>query len=118
MTSESSEDVANRILCQSCFHQSLYLPATSSHPRLRVTFSTSTNFSDTSLPVILFITPLFGTRWCGASFDHLACTTGVRVIVVDRFVPLASLPCTYSTITDEHIDPASAAQPQSHWTTE
>lgn len=80
----SPTDQAIQLLCAKNFHQSLWLPATSSHPSLRVTFATSSNFANVNLPVVLFCGPMFGTRWLAVDCDHLATRKGVRLICVDR----------------------------------
>lgn len=79
-------DEAARRLAQKHLHQSLQLPQTSSHGSLRVTFSTTSNFDQHELPVVLFIGPMFGSRYHLITFDKLAGSTGVRVIYVDRYV--------------------------------
>ena len=85
MSSTSAVEQAMRILCTEHFHQVLWLPETADHPRLRVTFSTTTNFDKVNLQAILFIGPLFSTRWNALHFDKLARESGVRVICVDRY---------------------------------
>ncbi|KIW16904.1 hypothetical protein PV08_04094 [Exophiala spinifera] len=86
MVSSGDEDQAIGLICKNCFHQSLWLPQTAEHPRLRVTYSTTTNFDNVSLslPVILFIGPMFGSRWDALHFNKLANDSGVRAIFVDR----------------------------------
>lgn len=84
MASFSAEDQAIRMVCARDFHQSLWLPETAEHSKLRVTFATTTNFDDVSLPAILFIGPMFSTRWNALHFDSLARKCDVRVICVDR----------------------------------
>jgi hypothetical protein len=86
MTSLSPEDEAIRIICADNFHQSLWLPETANHPKLKVTYSTTTNFDDLSLPVVLFVGPIFSTRWFSLHFDKLARECGLKVICVDRYV--------------------------------
>ncbi|KAK4547187.1 hypothetical protein LTR36_001408 [Oleoguttula mirabilis] len=77
-------DEAIKYVCGENFHRRLWLPVSATHDRLRVTYSTTSNFSDDSLPAILFCGPMFGSRWFAILIDHLAATTGVRVICVDR----------------------------------
>ncbi|TKA67243.1 hypothetical protein B0A49_12378 [Cryomyces minteri] len=84
MTSSSPKDQAIRAICTKHFHQALWLPGTANHSKLKVTYSTTTNFDNVSLPAILFIGPMFGTRWSSLHFDKLARDCGVRVICVDR----------------------------------
>lgn len=79
-----AEDQAIRTVCGKNLHQALWLPESPYHPKLRVTYSTTTNFDDVKLPAILFIGPMFGTRWESLLFDKLARDSGVRVICVDR----------------------------------
>ena len=86
MTAPSSEDQAIRIICARNFHQALWLPETVHHSKLKVTFSTTTNFDNVSLPAILFFGPIFGTRYVSLDLDKLARDCGVRVICVDRYV--------------------------------
>lgn len=85
MTPISPEEQALPLLCSRHFHQVLWLPETESHSKLRVTYATTTNFDDASIPVVLFIGPMFGTRWLALHFDKLARDCGVRVICVDRY---------------------------------
>ncbi|KAM3079594.1 hypothetical protein ACMFMG_006009 [Clarireedia jacksonii] len=97
MPSPSSEDQAISIICAKNFHQALWLEGTATHPKLRVTYSTTTNFGNVGLPVILFIGPMFGTRWISLHFDKLAKDCGVRVICVDRPAFGGSTPVTLDT---------------------
>ena len=85
MTSFSSEEEAIRTICTKHFHQALWLPETANHSKLRVTYSTTTNFDNISLPAVLFIGPMFGTRWMALHFDKLARDCGARAICVDRY---------------------------------
>ncbi|PSK46024.1 hypothetical protein B9Z65_4992 [Elsinoe australis] len=82
--SSSSQDQAIAIVSTGCFHKALWIPHTPDHPQLRVTYATTTNFDSVSLPVILFISPMFGLRWSALHFDKLARECGVRIICVDR----------------------------------
>ena len=66
-------------------HQCLWLPETQDHTRLRVTFATTSNFENESLPAILFIPPMFGSRWFVLEMDKLARDSGVRVVFPDRY---------------------------------
>jgi predicted dienelactone hydrolase len=69
------------------FHQSIYIPASTSHPKLRVTFSTTTNFGNAEeeeLPVILFCHPMGAARYMIYGFENLAKKVGVRVVIIDR----------------------------------
>jgi hypothetical protein len=83
---------ATKFLAPRHFHQSLWIPETDHHARLRVTFATTSNFasgndSDASaaaLPVMLFAGPMFGTRYMAVHMDHLSKENGVRVIFIDR----------------------------------
>ncbi|KAF1355375.1 hypothetical protein BDV97DRAFT_395740 [Delphinella strobiligena] len=85
MASSSPEDQAIRKICSKNFHQALWLPRTADHAELRVTYSTTTNFdNNVSLPVVLFIGPMFGTRYFALHLDKLAADCGVRMIIVDR----------------------------------
>ncbi|KAK4985320.1 hypothetical protein LTR50_006040 [Elasticomyces elasticus] len=84
MASFSPEDQAIRKTCTKHFHQALWLAGTASYPKLKVTYSTTTNFDNVSLPAILFIGPMLGTRWYALHFDKLATDCGVRIICVDR----------------------------------
>ena len=86
-TSESSSiKDAIEAVCAGHFHQCLWIPETPEHGKLRITFSTTSNFEDMSLPTILFCAPLFGSRWASLEVDCLARSMGVRVINVDRYV--------------------------------
>lgn len=78
-------DEAIEILCAKHFHQSMWLPENNVHSKLRITYATTGNFDDESLPVILFCTPMFGGRWCAVEADHLASSIGVRIICPDRY---------------------------------
>jgi len=85
MTSVSStRDRALETLSAGHLHQSLWLPQTTEHPRLRVTYATTSNFDDVSLPAILFIGPLFNSRYLVLEIDKLARDCGVRVIIPER----------------------------------
>ncbi|GAM89996.1 hypothetical protein ANO11243_080360 [Dothideomycetidae sp. 11243] len=84
MTALSSTDQAIQTICAKELHQALWLPETALHPRLRVTYSTTINFHDTTLPVILFIGPMFGTRYVSLQAGKLARECGVRLICIDR----------------------------------
>ncbi|KAI4740458.1 hypothetical protein E4T50_09105 [Aureobasidium sp. EXF-12298] len=66
------------------FHQSIYIPASTSHPKLRVTFSTTTNSNDENLPVVLFCHPMGAARYMIYGFENLAKKVGVRVVIIDR----------------------------------
>lgn len=73
-------------LCDKHFHQAFWVPAneTLGHGRLRVTYSTTTNFEDESLPAVLFFHPMFGGRYGLTAYNALACEKGVRVVAPDR----------------------------------
>ncbi|KAK5113675.1 hypothetical protein LTR62_003302 [Meristemomyces frigidus] len=77
-------DEAIKIVCAAHYHQCLWLSSTEKHPRLRVTFSTTGNFGDDTLPVVIFCGPMFGSRWLVQDFNHFICASRVRVICVDR----------------------------------
>lgn len=79
-----SRDTALATVSAGHLHQCLWLPETQDHPRLRVTYATTSNFSDESLPAILFIPPMFGSRWLVLEIDKLARDCGVRVVLPDR----------------------------------
>ena len=79
-----ANDEAIAILCARHLHQTFWLPQNASHGRLRVTFSTTSNFTDTALPVVFFCPPMFGGRLSNIAWDHTAKHHGVRVISVDR----------------------------------
>jgi hypothetical protein len=51
-----------------------------------VTYATTSNFDDVSLPAILFIGPLFNSRYLVLEIDKLARDCGVRVIIPERYV--------------------------------
>lgn len=78
------EGEAIRMLAAGNLHQRLWIPQTDSHDRLRVTFSTTKNFHNDALPTVLFIGPMFSTRWFAADLDSLCEQAGVRTICVDR----------------------------------
>ena len=77
-------DEAIKRVCAKHYHRTLFLSQTANHPRLRVTYSTTGNFEDDSLPAVLFCGPMAGSRWNTILMDNLATTTGVRVICLDR----------------------------------
>jgi hypothetical protein len=83
--SVSARDNALARVSAGHLHQCLWLPETQDHPRLRVTFATTTNFDNESLPAILFIPPMFGSRWFVLEMDKLARDSGVRVVFPDRY---------------------------------
>lgn len=76
---------AIRILAQRNFHQHIWLPESTTHKKLRVTFATTSNFDDQTLPAFLFVGPMFGSRYLAVVFDKLARETGIRGIAVDRY---------------------------------
>jgi len=78
-------DEAVKLVCARDIHQTLWLAQTPAHDRLRVSYSTTSNFSDSALPAILFCVPMFGSRYYTVDIDHLAVSSGVRVICVDRY---------------------------------
>ena len=84
-SSATPTDKAIKIVCAKHLHQALWLPENDLHGRLRVTFSTTSNFTDTTLPVIFFCPPMFGSRWFAVELNHLAALKGVRVICPDRY---------------------------------
>lgn len=83
--SVSARDNALARVSAGHLHQCLWLPETQNHPRLRVTFATTSNFENESLPAILFIPPMFGSRWFVLEMDKLARDSGVRVVFPDRY---------------------------------
>ncbi|SMY21671.1 unnamed protein product [Zymoseptoria tritici ST99CH_1A5] len=80
----SATEHAVRLLAPRNLHQCLWLPERPSHARLRITFATTSNFDNKSLPCILFVGPMFGSRYNALLFNKLAKDVGVRVICVDR----------------------------------
>ncbi|KAK9236843.1 hypothetical protein V1525DRAFT_389108 [Lipomyces kononenkoae] len=113
MTSFSPEDQAIRIICTKHFHRALWLSETANHSKLKVTYSTTTNFDSVNLPAILFIGPMFGTRWNALHFDKLArdCgRLGYRPPTRARLLPqsLPSFRLTCSTLMPVSI-PSSTA---------
>jgi hypothetical protein len=66
---------------------------------LRVTYATTSNFDDETLPAILFIPPMFGSRWFVLEMDKLARDSGVRVVFPERYVPH----CTHRTTTESSV---------------
>lgn len=91
-SSISARDDALARVSAGHLHQCLWLPETQDHPRLRVTFGTTSNFDDESLPAILFIPPMFGSRWFGLETDKLARDSGVRVVFPDRYCSRTAAP--------------------------
>jgi len=78
---------ATKFCSDGCFHQSLWLPATTSRLRLRITFATSTNFVAGGLeemPTVLFCLPMGASRLSIYEWDYVACEVGVRLIFIDR----------------------------------
>jgi len=90
-TSASARDNALARVSAGHLHQCLWLPETQDHPRLRVTFATTSNFDDETLPVILFIPPMFGSRWIVLEMDKLARDSGVRVVFPERYCSCTAL---------------------------
>ncbi|PIB01512.1 hypothetical protein CB0940_00985 [Cercospora beticola] len=80
----SSLDSAIRLLADRKYHQCFRLAATDKHEELRVTFATSTNFDDNVLPVVLFVGPMFGSRYFCTDYNKLAISSKIRFICVDR----------------------------------
>jgi hypothetical protein len=85
MNETASADQAFRTVCDVSFHRTLWVPETPDHPKLKVTYATTTNFNNVNLPAVLFIGPMFSTRWVALHIDKLARDCGVRVICVDRY---------------------------------
>ena len=83
-TDPSPADQAITAVCARHLHHSIFIPESGWHGALRVTFSTTSNFDDKTLPVALCCPPMFGSRWMALEFEHLAATHGVRVICPDR----------------------------------
>jgi hypothetical protein len=82
---------AAKFLAPLHFHQSLWIPETADHARLRVTFATTSNFAradnedeSSALPTMLFAGPMFGTRYMAIEMDRLSRENGVRGIFIDR----------------------------------
>ncbi|KAI5208028.1 hypothetical protein E4T38_03148 [Aureobasidium subglaciale] len=101
-------DAATAFSSQSCFHQSITLPATADHEALKVTYATTTNFSNEGLPTILFCHPMGAARYLIYEFEHLATTTGVRVLIIDRPGFGASTPVELSKRVDVFLDAVTA----------
>jgi hypothetical protein len=89
-STSSPHDRALKTLSAGHLHQCLWLPQTTDHPLLRVTYATTSNFDDASLPAILFIGPLFNSRYLTLEIDKLARDCGVRVIVPERYAFMSS----------------------------
>jgi predicted dienelactone hydrolase len=85
-TTPSPVDMATTFCSNISFHRSLYLPVSSEHERLRVTFATTTNFGEKELPVVLFCHPMGAARYLIYEFEEVAKKEGVRVLVIDRYV--------------------------------
>lgn len=84
-TSTTPKDEALRLISAAHLHQSLWLPSTPTRPPLRVTYSTTSNFTTSpKLPVLLVCPPMFGGRYMTLSFEPLARKYGVRVVCADR----------------------------------
>jgi predicted dienelactone hydrolase len=79
-------DLATTFCSNIYFHQSIHLPASTEHDRLRVTFATTTNFDDQQLPVVLFCHPMGAARYLIYMFEAVAKREGVRVLIIDRCV--------------------------------
>lgn len=56
-------DEAIRITSARHLHQVFWLSENELHDKLRVTYATSSNFSEKNLPVVLICAPMFGGRW-------------------------------------------------------
>ena len=80
----SAEIYAIERLCDRRLHQSFYLAATGSHGKQRVTFSTSINFTETKLPVVLYCPPMLGGRFDVLNLESTAQLQDVRLICPDR----------------------------------
>lgn len=90
-SSKTAADEAIETVCARHLHQCLWLPESQSHGKLRITYSTTSNFHDTTLPTLLFCPPMFGSRWLAVDFDHTAKSQGVRIICPDRYVMLTDV---------------------------
>ncbi|KEQ75219.1 hypothetical protein M436DRAFT_25653, partial [Aureobasidium namibiae CBS 147.97] len=77
-------DAATTFCSNINYHRSLQIPASLSHERLRVTYATTTNFEDETLPVVLFCHPMGAARYLIFGFEELATKEGVRVVIIDR----------------------------------
>ncbi|KAI5242794.1 hypothetical protein E4T43_04567 [Aureobasidium subglaciale] len=77
-------DAATKFCSQRCFHQSIILPATADHAPLRVSYATTTNFCNESLPVVLFCHPMGAARYLIFEFEEMAKKEDVRVVIIDR----------------------------------
>ncbi|GAB1735066.1 hypothetical protein NU219Hw_g134t1 [Hortaea werneckii] len=77
-------DEAIAVVCRANFHRVLWLPETPAHGKLRVTYSTTSNFDNADLAAILFCGPMFGNRWNALMIDRMASAHDVRVICADR----------------------------------
>ncbi len=61
----SAQEEAVRIVCAKHIHQCFWLPRNETHEALRITYSTTSNFTNADLPVILVCGPMFGSRYVG-----------------------------------------------------
>lgn len=86
---KDAQDKAIEIACNKSFHRSLVVPASGDHGPLRVTYATTRNFENredaATLPTVLFHEGMMASRLMVLSIDHIAETSGVRFIFVDRY---------------------------------
>lgn len=111
-SSTSAETRAIEFLAHSRFHQSFWLPATSQHGRMRVTYVVA-GVEDQDAPTMLLCGGMFGGRWVVVSLHFLAVKMGVRLVCCDRYV--AAFLLVHSLITsDEAIWDCSNVILESH----
>ena len=82
-SSNPTEEAIQRA-CARHLHQVFWMPGDELHGKLRVTYATTTNWEDETLPVVLICPPMFGGRWMILQFDHLAKQNGLRIVCFDR----------------------------------
>ncbi|GAB7349372.1 hypothetical protein MBLNU459_g8498t1 [Dothideomycetes sp. NU459] len=99
----SAKERAAEFTRNSCFHRSFTIPQTAARGPLHVTYATTTNFdTNRDAQTVLWVGPMFATRFGCFDFNHVAEKSGVRFITVDRAgtLPLLNTLARYRDILD------------------
>jgi hypothetical protein len=86
--SASPRALALEYISQPCFHKRFSLPHPEpNHDDLTVTYADLGVTAD-HVPAFLFMPGMFGSRYMGVHIHAMAQKLGVRVLIVDRYIPL------------------------------
>lgn len=90
MSTLSKEDQAIEMMAPRKFHRLFTAPATDKRGLLKVTYSIGGVDVDEKgaddVPTILWVGPMFATRYQAVFLNWIAETEGVRMVFIDRFV--------------------------------